>query len=95
MEVRAIREASERLELESILNRLDTSCECDLKQAHYRAETLTDAGFEIADAAHVAFAEQLAEFFITCDDKLLKRCKQARLRVVAMSPIEFIAQEEP
>jgi predicted nucleic acid-binding protein len=52
-------------------------------------------GFGVADAAHVAFAEQLAEIFITCDDKLLKRCKQAALRIAAMNPVEFIAQDEP
>lgn len=94
-EVGAIRETSERLEMESLLRRLDESCECDLTQARHRAEALIDLGFGIADAAHIAFAEQLAEFFITCDDKLLKRCKQAALRITALSPLEFIAREEP
>jgi predicted nucleic acid-binding protein len=94
-EVGAIRETSERLEMESLLSRLDKSCECDLTQARHRAEALIDMGFGIADAAHVAFAEQLAEFFITCDDKLLKRCTQTTLRIAVMSPLEFIAQEEP
>lgn len=93
-EVSAIRETSERLEMESLLSRLDKSCECDLIQARHRAEALIDMGFGIADAAHVAFAEQLAEFFITCDDKLLKWCKQTALRITTMSPLEFIAQEE-
>ena len=50
-------------------------------------------GFGIADAAHVAFAEQLAEVFITCDDKLLKRCRQTSLRIDASNPLEFIAKE--
>ena len=81
--------------MESLLSRLDKSCECDLIQARHRAEALIDLGFGIADAAHVAFAEQLAEFFITCDDKLLKWCKQTALRITTMSPLEFIAQEEP
>ena len=94
-EVSAIRETSERLEMESLLSRLDKPCEYDLNQARHRAEALIDMGFGIADAAHVAFAEQAAEFFITCDDKLLKRCAQAGLRIVAVSPLEFIAREEP
>ena len=94
-EVGAIREISERLEIESLLGRLDKSSACDLVQARHRAEALIDMGFGIADAAHVSFAEQLAEFFITCDDKLLKRCKQTALLITAMSPLEFIAQEEP
>jgi len=70
------------------------SCsEWDFIQASDRAEALIEIGFGIADAAHVAFAEQLAEFFITCDDKLLKRCKQTTLRITAMSPLEFVTLE--
>jgi len=94
-EVGAIRETSEQLEMESLLRWLDESCECDLTQIRHRAEALIDMGFGIADATHLAFAEQLAEFFITCDDKLLKRYKQAALRITAMNPLEFIAREEP
>lgn len=81
--------------MESLLKRLDKSCECDLTQARHRADALIDTGFGIADAARIAFAEQLAEFFITCDDKLLKRCKQAALRITALNLLEFIAREEP
>ncbi len=94
-EVGAIRETSEWLEMESLLKRLDKSCDCDLIQTRHHAEALIEKGFGIADAAHIAFAEQLAEFFITCDDKLLKRCKQAVLRIAVMNPLEFIAREEP
>jgi len=94
-EVAAIRESNERFEIESLLNRLDTSNPYDLGLARHRAETLFNMGFGIADSAHVAFAEKSAEFFITCDDKLLKRCAQTALRTTAMSPLEFIAQEEP
>ena len=93
-EISAIRETSERLEMESLLNHLDNSCECDLIKARYRAEGLIDMGFGIADAAHVAFAEQLAEIFITCDDKLLKRCAQTALHIVAINPLEFIVKEQ-
>ena len=89
-EVSAIREVSERLEMESLLDRLNKPCEYDLIQARDRAEALIDKGFGLADAAHVAFAEQLAEFFITCDDKLLKKCKQAALRITAMSPLSSL-----
>lgn len=67
-EAGAIKEISVRLEIESLLSRLDKSSECNLIQARHRAEAMIDIGFGIADAAHVAFAEQLAEFFITCDD---------------------------
>jgi predicted nucleic acid-binding protein len=93
-EVSAIREPSERLEMESLLGRLDNSCECDLSKARHRAEALINMGFGIADAAHVAFAEQMAEIFITCDDKLLKLCTQTVLDIVATNPLEFIAKEQ-
>ena len=92
-EIGAIREASERLEIKSLLDRLDNSCECDFTNARNRAEGLINMGFGIADAAHVAFAEQLAEVFITCDDKLLKRCTQTSLDIVTLNPLEFIAKE--
>ena len=59
-----------------------------------RAEVLCAAGFGVADAAHIAFAEQLADFFITCDDKLLRRCKKSELNILVHSPVEFVSQEE-
>ena len=92
-EISAIRETRELLEIKSLLERLDNSCECNLIKARHRTEDLFDMGFGIADAAHVAFAEQLAEVFITCDDKLLKRCRQTSLRIDAANPLEFIAKE--
>jgi len=39
-----------------------------------RAERLYDNGIGVADAAHVAFAEAAGANFVTCDDRLLKRC---------------------
>ena len=93
IEISAIRETSERLELKSLLDRLDNYCEYDLIKARSRAEGLIGMGFGIGDAAHVAFAEQAAEVFITCDDKLLKRYAQTALRIVAINPLEFIAKE--
>ena len=92
-EISAIRETRELLEIKSLLERLDNSCECNLIIARHRTEGLIDMGFGIADAAHVAFAEQLAEVFITCDNKLLKRCRQTLLRIDAANPLEFIAKE--
>jgi len=92
-EISAIRETSERLEIKSLLGGLDNACECNLIKARHRTEGLIGMGFGIADAAHVAFAEQLAEVFITCDDKLLKLCRQTSLRIVAANPLEFIAKE--
>ena len=72
----------------------------DQQQPRIRLETdallliLNESGMGIADAAHVAFAEQLADYFITCDDKLLKQCRKIDLKIPAMNPVEFIALEE-
>lgn len=93
-EVADIKGTEERLEIEELLRRFDaTSPACDIGKARTRAEMLCVAGFGVADAAHVAFAEQTANFFITCDDKLLKRCKKSDLNIVACSPVEFVSQE--
>lgn len=94
-EVVAIKGTEERLEIEELLRRFDaTSLVCDLGKTRTRAEMLSAAGFGIADSAHVAFAEQTADFFITCDDKLLKRCKKSDLNILACGPVEFVSQEE-
>lgn len=72
-EISEIRETSERLEIKSLWSAWTTLANVILSKLTHRAEGLIDMGFGIADAAHVAFAEQLAEVFITFDDKLLKR----------------------
>lgn len=94
-EVDAIREREERMEVGALLQRLELPLiECDKNEARAKAMVFHGAGMGIADAAHVAFAEQMADCFITCDDNLLKRCRRIDLGIVAMNPIEFVANEE-
>lgn len=94
-EVAAITDPGERLEMLGLLTRLNTgNVDCDLQQAQERAVFLRENRIGIADSAHVAFAEQLADCFITCDDKLLKRCRRIDLKIPVMSPVEFITLEE-
>jgi len=47
-----------------------------------------------ADAAHVTLAEAIADFFITCDDRLLRKCKRERVAIIAMNPVEFTITED-
>ena len=47
----------------------------------------------MADAAHVAFAEVYADYFISCDDRLIKRSKRENVGVMVMTPVEFCVQE--
>jgi hypothetical protein len=35
-----------------------------------------ELAFQLTHGIHVAYAEVLADVFITCDDKLLKRCQK-------------------
>ena len=54
---------------------------------------LTVERMGIADAAHVAFAEANANYFISCDDRLIKQCKKVTIGVAAMTPVKFCVQE--
>lgn len=54
-----------------------------------RAETLEKHGLKAMDALHIACAETAsADYFITCDDRLLK--KQKHIQVSAMNPLDFV-----
>ncbi|GIV17632.1 MAG: hypothetical protein KatS3mg022_3067 [Armatimonadota bacterium] len=61
-----------------------------------RAERLTVSGLAPMDALHLAFAEEAnAEYFCTCDDRLLRRAKQiVDLHVKVVSPIELVQEIE-
>jgi hypothetical protein len=78
----------------SLLSQYGVEADCDVAQARARAETLHADGFGVADAAHVAYAEAMADVFLSCDDKLLKKCRKTPLQVAVMNPIVFCAQEE-
>ena len=62
----------------------------DLKKARKRAEELIKFGFGIADAAHVAFAEMVGAEFISCDKKLVRKCK---IRVWCSNPVAFCIKD--
>ena len=93
-EANAIRDAEERREIGVVLERLGTAAECDLAATRARAEDLHSRKFGIADAAHVAFAEAAADFFISCDDRLVRKCRRAKVTVRAMNPVEFTIAED-
>jgi hypothetical protein len=65
----------------------------DLEKARERAEELYWSKFGPADAGHIAFAEQAAEVFITCDDILLRKCRKTPVRVPVVGPVEFSVSE--
>lgn len=58
-----------------------------------RAIGLEKSGFSPYDALHIACAERArADIFLTTDDKLLHKAKEARLNVKVNSPIEWILE---
>lgn len=65
----------------------------DLIKTRKRAEELTDLGFGVADAAHIAFAELSGAHFISCDDKLIKKCLNHKINVWCGNPIVFCEKE--
>lgn len=57
----------ERVGLETILDHYGIPAAVDVVAAKQRAEYLVALGFGVADATHVAFAEQSGVAFISCD----------------------------
>ena len=57
-----------------------------------RAQGFEKQGISAIDALHVAIAESVtAEFFIACDDRLLKKGKQ--FKVKSINPVDFVQKE--
>jgi predicted nucleic acid-binding protein len=62
----------------------------DIKQ---RAEQLEMHGIKAIDALHVAAAEiSKSDYFITCDKRLINRCRELTIKVI--NPINFILEIE-
>jgi len=59
---------------------------------HERAEGLERQGLGSVDALHLACAEKArAGYFITCDDRIIKRYRGEALKV--MNPVNFVINE--
>ena len=93
LEIRAIDDAIERIELQIILGEIGEVTEGDISKIRARAEELVRLGFGVADAAHAAFAESSGAEFITCDDRLIKRCLLHKVGVWCGSPVAFCEKE--
>jgi len=55
--------------------------QCLRKDVRKRAEELVKLKFGIADAAHVAFAEKAGAEFVSCDRKLINKCRRYKIKV--------------
>ena len=57
-----------------------------------RAQELEKQGVSAIDALQVATAESAnADFFIACDDRLLKKGK--RFKIKSINPVDFVQEE--
>ena len=93
-ELEAITDGIERIHLFSLLEKDGIKAEVNLKQVRKRAEKLVKLRFGIADAAHVAFAEIVRAHFISCDDKLVKKCRKFITEIWCGNPVDFCVKEE-
>ncbi|HLO13915.1 MAG TPA: PIN domain-containing protein [Anaerolineales bacterium] len=61
-----------------------------------RAQKIMTVGIKPLDALHLALAETgNAEYFCTCDDRILRNAKQIKdLRVKVISPIDLVQEIE-
>jgi predicted nucleic acid-binding protein len=48
----------------------------------------------VADAAHIAFAEKTGASFISCDDRLVRKCLKHKIEVWCGNPVAFCEKEE-
>ena len=93
-EIGAIEDIYERTELTVLLNKYGKKPSFQLKKIKKRTEDLYSLNLGIADAVHVAFAETSVDYFITCDDKLLKKVRKLKsINMEAVNPVNFCTKE--
>ncbi|MGA7875979.1 MAG: hypothetical protein WCA08_09970 [Desulfoferrobacter sp.] len=92
-EIRAIEDSIERVELQMLLAALGKPVAVNRAKARARTEELIRLGMGVADAAHVAFAEESAVDFISCDDRLIKKCAASVTVVWCGNPVSFCEKE--
>jgi predicted nucleic acid-binding protein len=62
-----------------------------------RAREVVTRGLHAADAVHVAAAEaQAADVMLTCDDRLLRRCRQIadQINVRVANPVDWLKEQD-
>jgi len=93
VELEATADMVEKLEVLTFLNGYGEKVRWNMPKVRKRADELYQAGFGAVDAIHVAFAEHSSAIFLTCDDRLEKKCGNAGIRVVCTNPLRFCEEE--
>lgn len=94
IEISVIPNDSEKIDLLLLLEQLGVKQDIDIKATRMRAEEFSRQGIGPADAAHLAFAEAANADFISCDDKLIKKCSKLSINVWAGNPVAFCDKED-
>jgi predicted nucleic acid-binding protein len=92
-EIESISDDFERVEIIKLLDIYGEKLKYNSQKIKERTEELFSKNFGIADAAHVVFSEFYESSFISCDDKLLKKCKKYISRIECINPIIFCEKE--
>ncbi len=93
-EIESVEDMREKIQVIQLLGTYGKELNYDYEKARKRTDELIQNNFGIADSVHLAFAEQSADYLITCDDKFLKRSKRMKTIISVISPIEFCIKEE-
>lgn len=79
------------IEMASSLARVKVPASEDIR---VKARELAGRGIKPRDALHLASAiSAKADWFITCDDKLVKKGALLKDRIAVMNPVDFVRQE--
>jgi len=93
VEIAAIDVSAEREHWQLMVRQIGTRISFDLSRTRQRADELVQQGLGVADAAHLASAEQAEADFVTCDDRLLRQCRRIQPDVWCGTPIAFCDKE--
>jgi len=93
VDISAISDVIERLEFFALMHEAGEVVIVDKTRARSRAEEFVSVGIGLADAAHLAFAESAEADFITCDDRLWKKCSAPGLLIWVGNPVAFCEKE--
>jgi predicted nucleic acid-binding protein len=93
-ELESISDIKERIQIIHFLDEFGKTRKADTDKVKKRADELILQNFGIADAVHLAFAEQLSDYLITCDDKFEKKGKRIKTNIEVINPIAFCLKEE-
>lgn len=93
-ELESISDIKERIQIIHFLDVYGKTQKADIDKVKKRADELILQNFGIADAVHLAFAEQLSDYLITCDDKFEKKSKRIKTNIEVINPIAFCLKEE-